>query len=130
MNAEADKQKKDKIEALNQADSTIYQTEIYPPIKQKHSLQNINTTSYYHYFKHSISLLTSRPRRRGPERGDDIKQTVNISFEEAAFGKKASIKVNRSEECNECHGSGAKPGIDTCRYIYFYGFYLSNASLT
>ena len=27
MNAEADKQKKDKIEALNQADSTIYQTE-------------------------------------------------------------------------------------------------------
>ena len=58
----------------------------------------------------------SRPRRRGPERGDDIKQTVNISFEEAAFGKKASIKVNRSEECNECHGSGAKPGTSkkTC----------------
>ncbi len=27
MNAEADKQKKDKIEAINQADSTIYQTE-------------------------------------------------------------------------------------------------------
>ena len=27
MNAEADKQKKDKIEALNQAESTIYQTE-------------------------------------------------------------------------------------------------------
>ena len=27
MNAEADKQKKEKIEALNQADSTIYQTE-------------------------------------------------------------------------------------------------------
>ena len=27
MNAEADKQKKDRIEALNQADSTIYQTE-------------------------------------------------------------------------------------------------------
>ena len=27
MNAEADKQKKEKIEALNQAESTIYQTE-------------------------------------------------------------------------------------------------------
>ena len=58
----------------------------------------------------------SRPRRRGPERGEDIRQTVNISFEEAAFGKKASIKVNRSEECSECHGSGAKPGTSkkTC----------------
>ena len=57
-----------------------------------------------------------RQRRRGPERGEDIRQTVNISFEEAAFGKKASIKVNRSEECSECHGSGAKPGTSkkTC----------------
>ena len=65
-----------------------------------------------HFYLHLIPGFGggSRPRRRGPERGDDIKQTVNISFEEAAFGKKASIKVNRSEECNECHGSGAKPG--------------------
>ena len=28
----------------------------------------------------------SRPRRRGPERGVDIRQTENISFEEAGFG--------------------------------------------
>ena len=52
----------------------------------------------------------SRQRRRGPERGADIKQRVNISFEEAAFGKKVQVKINRSEECDECHGSGAKPG--------------------
>ena len=52
----------------------------------------------------------SRQRRRGPERGADIKQRVNISFEEAAFGKKVQVKINRSEECEECHGSGAKPG--------------------
>ena len=51
----------------------------------------------------------SRQRRRGPERGADIKQRVNISFEEAAFGKKVQVKINRSEECDECHGSGAKP---------------------
>ena len=52
----------------------------------------------------------SRQRRRGPERGADIKQRVNISFEEAAFGKKVQVKINRSEECDQCHGSGAKPG--------------------
>lgn len=57
-----------------------------------------------------------RPRRRGPERGADIRQRVNISFEEAAFGKKVQVKINRSEECDECHGSGAKPGTSkkTC----------------
>lgn len=58
----------------------------------------------------------SRPRRRGPERGSDIRHSINITFEEAAFGKKTSIKVNRSEECSECNGSGAKPGTSkkTC----------------
>ena len=57
-----------------------------------------------------------RPRRRGPERGADMKQRINISFEEAAFGKKIQVKINRSEECEECHGSGAKPGTSkkTC----------------
>lgn len=57
-----------------------------------------------------------RQRRRGPERGADIRQRINISFEEAAFGKKVQVKINRSEECNECHGSGAKPGTSkkTC----------------
>ena len=57
-----------------------------------------------------------RPRRRGPERGADMRQSIEITFEEAAFGKKTSIKVNRSEECSECHGSGAKAGTSkkTC----------------
>lgn len=49
-------------------------------------------------------------RRRGPRRGADIRQSVTIKFEEAAFGKKIKVKINRSEECDECHGSGAKPG--------------------
>lgn len=58
----------------------------------------------------------SRTRRRSPERGSDIRHSINISFEEAAFGKKTSIKLNRSEECSECNGSGAKVGTSkkTC----------------
>ena len=55
-------------------------------------------------------------RRRGPRRGADIRQSVTIKFEEAAFGKKIKVKINRSEECDECHGSGARPGTSkkTC----------------
>lgn len=55
-------------------------------------------------------------QRRGPQRGSDIRQGVTISFEEAAFGKKTSIKINRSEGCDACGGSGAKPGTSkkTC----------------
>lgn len=48
--------------------------------------------------------------RRGPVRGADIRQNVTIDFMEAAFGKKISVKINRNEECDECHGSGCKPG--------------------
>ena len=59
---------------------------------------------------------SSRQRRRGPERGADIRQNITIDFEEAAFGKKVSIKVNRSEECDKCSGTGSKPGTSkkTC----------------
>ncbi|WP_455542310.1 molecular chaperone DnaJ [Intestinibacter sp.] len=58
----------------------------------------------------------SSSRRRGPRRGADIRQSVTITFEEAAFGKKLKVKINRSEECEECNGSGAKPGTSkkTC----------------
>ena len=59
-------------------------------------------------------LFGGGSRRRGPSngprRGADIRQSVTIKFEEAAFGKKIKVKINRSEECEECHGSGAKPG--------------------
>lgn len=55
-------------------------------------------------------------QRRGPRRGNDIRQSITIDFEEAVFGKKISLKVNRNEECDECHGTGAKEGTSkkTC----------------
>lgn len=52
-------------------------------------------------------------RRRGPQKGADIRQTIRISFEDAAFGKKIPIKLTRYEECDSCHGTGAKPGTKT-----------------
>ncbi len=55
-------------------------------------------------------------RRSGPKKGQDLKIRLNISFEEAAFGTKKEIKINRMEECSKCNGTGAEPGTNkkTC----------------
>jgi len=46
----------------------------------------------------------------GPAAGRDLKQTLTISFEDAAFGAKREILVQREQACASCGGTGAKPG--------------------
>lgn len=55
-------------------------------------------------------------RRNSPMRGDDIGATVNVTFEEAAFGVKKDITYNRIQRCSSCSGSGAEKGThaETC----------------
>lgn len=55
-------------------------------------------------------------RRNGPKRGADIRKTVELTFEEAAFGCKKKITLDKMESCDTCHGTGAKPGTSaaTC----------------
>ncbi len=55
-------------------------------------------------------------RRNGPRRGNDLRQVVDISFEEAAFGCKKTINLTKQEKCDTCKGTGAKPGTtpETC----------------
>ncbi len=43
-------------------------------------------------------------------RGEDLRYTLHISFEEAAFGKKVTLDIPKDVLCETCHGSGAKPG--------------------
>ncbi len=54
--------------------------------------------------------------RSGPRRGDNIRVGVTISFEEAAFGCSKEVSVPRTEKCETCGGTGAKPGssVETC----------------
>jgi molecular chaperone DnaJ len=53
-------------------------------------------------------------RRRGSRRtgrpGNDLQMVLNVSFEEAAFGAKKKISVNKLVKCGTCDGSGGKDG--------------------
>ena len=49
-------------------------------------------------------------RKAGPQRGSDLRYDLEISFEDAAFGKEVELNVPRTENCETCHGTGAKPG--------------------
>ncbi len=55
-------------------------------------------------------------RRQGPAQGDDLRHDIAISFEEAFEGCQKTFDFNRSENCETCQGSGAKPGTSaqTC----------------
>ncbi len=58
-------------------------------------------------------------RARGGQqvyRGNDLSYAMEISLEEAAFGKESQLRVPSWENCETCHGSGAKPGTSakTC----------------
>lgn len=58
----------------------------------------------------------SSGRKTGPQRGSDIQQRMNISFEEAVFGKKKEIRLTKDVSCEDCGGSGAQKGTSktTC----------------
>ena len=48
-------------------------------------------------------------QRSGPQRGESLRASITISFEEAAFGCEKEITLNRMETCDNCHGSGCAP---------------------
>ena len=51
-----------------------------------------------------------------PRRGEDVRASLNISFEEAAFGCEKEVTAPRIEICPDCKGSGCAPGTtaETC----------------
>ena len=51
-----------------------------------------------------------RTNPNAPQRGESIRLSVAISFEEAAFGCEKEVSVDRMEECSACHGNGCAPG--------------------
>lgn len=57
-------------------------------------------------------------RSSGPQmyRGADLRYNLDVTLEEAAAGCNKTIRVPSWENCETCHGSGAKPGTSptTC----------------
>jgi molecular chaperone DnaJ len=49
-------------------------------------------------------------------RGSDLSYAMEVTLEEAAKGKDAQIRIPSWDECDTCHGTGAKPGTQakTC----------------
>ena len=44
------------------------------------------------------------------QRGSDLRYDMTLSFEEAATGVTTQIRISRHENCETCHGTGAKSG--------------------
>ena len=49
-------------------------------------------------------------RGSGVFRGADLRYNLELSLEETARGTEAKIRIPTLEQCETCHGSGAKPG--------------------
>src|ERR1035441_9701076 len=51
-----------------------------------------------------------------PQRGNDLRYDMEITFEEAAFGCEKEISVNKPAPCDVCQGTGAEAGsrVRTC----------------
>ena len=52
----------------------------------------------------------ARSNPNAPRKGESLRATLNIRFEEAAFGCKKEVTVGRVEQCPDCKGTGCAPG--------------------
>lgn len=68
------------------------------------------------FFGGGFGGRSSRKNNNGPVQGADLKNVVEITFEESFLGIEKEIVITRSETCPSCGGNGAKPGtvIDKC----------------
>ncbi len=49
-------------------------------------------------------------RPAGPQRGSDLRYDMEITLDDVAAGLETTVNVTRVDQCENCDGSGAKPG--------------------
>lgn len=59
-----------------------------------------------------FGATATRAQHRSPQKGADLRATMNLSFEEAVFGASKEITALRIENCSVCHGVGSQPGTN------------------
>lgn len=52
----------------------------------------------------------SQRNSNGPQKGANLRTSVRVTFEEAAFGCEKEIELTLKDECTTCYGTGAKAG--------------------
>lgn len=52
-------------------------------------------------------------RRSGPQKGEDLRGSIEVPFRDAVLGGLASLSLRREKECPRCGGSG-RVGRDVC----------------
>lgn len=59
---------------------------------------------------------SGRAASNAPWRGESLRASVSVSFEEAAFGCEKDLRIERIEPCADCHGTGCAAGSspETC----------------
>lgn len=64
-----------------------------------------------------------RSSRGGPQRGSDLRYTMDLALEEAVRGVEKKIRIPTLVACGTCEGSGAKPGTKpkTCNTCHGAG---------
>jgi molecular chaperone DnaJ len=76
-------------------------------------------------------------QRTRDRKGEDLRYTMEVRFEEAVFGVEKEIEIPREEKCKACNGTRIEPGYQpvTCRYCggrgqvrQTHGFFTINRS--
>ena len=67
---------------------------------------------------------SSSARRNGPRKGENVRASVTLTFEEAAFGCEKEVSTSRIEDCAKCGGSGSADGSapETCSACHGTGY--------
>ena len=67
--------------------------------------------------------FSSQRSSRGPKRGSDVRFNMTISLKDAFAGKKTSIRIPSSVDCDSCKGTGGAGGTkpSTCSACNGYG---------
>ena len=80
-------------------------------------------SSFADIFDDFFGMGGRRGRGSGRERGADLRYNMELTLDEAYGGKSAQIRIPTSVACEDCSGTGAKPGSKpkTCATCHGHG---------